>query len=75
MKPDAWEASPPPPRELRPREPRPRLPVIPVRVFLTVSMSAPEPLVRLFPPRGERVLLVLAMPLRYPVKRLQTGVS
>jgi len=36
---------------------RPRLPVIPVNAFLTVSTSAPEPFVRLLPPRFARVLL------------------
>ena len=60
MKPPAWEAKPPPPP--LPRELRPRFPLIWVRVLLTVSMSAPEPLVRLFPPRYARVRRVLAIP-------------
>lgn len=57
MNPLACAASPPP---RRPRERFRPLPK-PVIVFLTVSMRAPEPEVRLLPPRYARVRLVLAM--------------
>ena len=52
MKPLACEAR-PDPREVRPARPRLplRLPVIPVRVLRTVSISAPEPDVRPLPLR------------------------
>jgi hypothetical protein len=53
MKPLACEARPPPP----PRDERPRLPPNLVIVPRTVSMSEPEPDVRLLPPRCVRVLL------------------
>jgi hypothetical protein len=77
MKPDACEAIParPAEREPRPREREPRFPEICAMVLRTVSMRAPDPDVRLLPPRYARVRRGLAMTLAYPVKRLRTGVS
>jgi hypothetical protein len=69
MKPLAWAAMLPPPREERPR-----FPVNRPMVLRTLSTSAPRPDVRLLPPLDERVLLGLAMAPAYPKNSSQTGV-